>query len=221
MGSFLPGVQILPFLCNNFSIKGETFNLLFIENGTSFNINSSYLVHFSVSKLWVKRSQNLLGASALLILKDCGYQLKWKISVLRDNCKLRNISKLSDSHKATKFCVMLWPRSEIRMNETYKPLTVLTFDFTKLYLATMLIKSSTVQNGVSIKSPQITHFALTFSYSFIYQNFWKTINNGVLLINNGTAVLSRLRQAYQRAVTNPSTRSPLRHSSAERRSACH
>ena len=106
------------------------------------------------------------------------------------------------------------------MNETYKPLTVLTFDFTKLYLATMLIKSSTVQNGVSIKSPQITHFALTFSYSFIYQNFWKTINNGVLLINNGTAVLSRLRQAYQLAVTNPSTRSPLRHSSAER-SACH
>ena len=67
------------------------------------------------------------------------------------------------------------------MNETYKPLTVLTFDFTKLYLATMLIKSSTVQNGVSIKSTQITHFALTFSYSFIYQNFWKTINNGFFL----------------------------------------
>lgn len=45
---------------------------------------------------------------------------------------------------------------------------LLTFDFTKLYLATILIKSSTVQNGVSIKSTQITHFALTFSYSFIY-----------------------------------------------------
>lgn len=61
MGSFLPGVQILPFLCNNFSIKGETFNLLFIENGTSFDINSSYLINFSVSKLWAKRSQNFFG----------------------------------------------------------------------------------------------------------------------------------------------------------------
>lgn len=67
---------------------------------------------------------------------------------------------------------------------------ILTTDFTKLYLATILIKSSTVQNGDSVKTTQITHFALTFSYSFIYQNFWKTINNGVFFyINNGPAVL--------------------------------
>ena len=53
-------------------------------------------------------------------------------------------------------------------------------DFTKLYLSTTLIKSSTVQNGDSIKTTQTTHFALTFS-TLLYQNSFKTINNGILL----------------------------------------
>ena len=53
-------------------------------------------------------------------------------------------------------------------------------DFTKLYLSTILIKSSTVQNGDSIKTTQTTHFALTFS-TLLYQNSFKTINNGILL----------------------------------------
>ena len=52
-------------------------------------------------------------------------------------------------------------------------------DFTKLYLATILIKSSTVQNDGSIKMTQTTHFALTQVYSFIYQFFCKTILNTV------------------------------------------
>ena len=39
----------------------------------------------------------------------------------------------------------------------------LTSDRTKLYLAIILIKSSTVQNVDSVKTTQITHFALTFT----------------------------------------------------------
>lgn len=65
----------------------------------------------------------------------------------------------------------------VKQNDTDK---FFTTDFIKLYLATILIKSSTVQNGDSIKRTQTTHFALTFSSSFIYQNVCKTINNRVL-----------------------------------------
>lgn len=68
-------------------------------------------------------------------------------------------------------------RTRVKIQKTDE---LLTSDRTKLYLAIILIKSSTVQNDDSVKTTQITHFALTFTL-FQYQNVWKTINNGVFL----------------------------------------